>query len=35
MGLLLNYDSVDWAKKFLSSNAVMALMEQNMETIPI
>lgn len=35
MGLLLNPYSFDWAKKFLNSNAVMALVEPNMETIPI
>lgn len=35
MGLLLKPDSFDWAKKFLTLDAVTMLVEPNMETVSL
>jgi hypothetical protein len=35
MGLLLRSDSFDWAKKFLTSGAISALVEPSMETVSL
>jgi hypothetical protein len=35
MGLLLKPNSFDWAKKFLTSDAVTLLVEPNMETVSL